>query len=206
MQQPKIVVKLIPFGPKRMRQTRAYARRHYGSDTWQLRDPEVIVEHFTDANTFESAYRLFASNAKHLGELPGVCAHFIIDKDGTIYEVVNTDTLCRHTIGLNWTAIGVESVGTSDRQIMRNSRQMNASLRLTVWLMREYGISIGNVIGHAESLRSRFYRERVVPYRCMTHSDWSHEYMGAYRRRAGRVVKKLGVALGDPYRPVSNGC
>ena len=167
MQQPKIVVKLIPFGSKRMRQTRAYAKRHYGLDTWQLRDPEVIVELHTGSNTFEPAHRLFASNTKHLGEYPGSCAHFVIDKNGMIYEVVNTEIICRHTIGLNWTAIGVENVGTSDLQITHNSRHMNASLRLTVWLMQEYGISIGNGngIGHAGSLRSRSYRERVAAYR-----------------------------------------
>ena len=50
----------------------------------------------------------------------------MIDTDGTIYQLVRTDTICRHTVGLNWTAIGIEHVGTSatprswhDRRQMR---------------------------------------------------------------------------------------
>lgn len=199
-------MKLIPFGPKRKRETRAYAKRHYGIDSWHLNDPKIIVEHYTGSNTFDSAYKTFASDSKHLGELPGVCAHFIIDKDGTIYEVVDPGTICRHTIGLNWTAIGIEHVGTSDQQVMGNAREMNASLRLTVWLMQTYGISIGNVIGHSESLTSPFYTEHVASYRCQTHSDWSHKHMTAYRRRAKRIARRRDVATGSAYEAVDNGC
>ena len=49
-----------------------------------------------------------------LHELPGVCSHFVIDRDGTIYRLVPTSIMCRHTVGLNWTAIGIEHVGQSD--------------------------------------------------------------------------------------------
>jgi N-acetyl-anhydromuramyl-L-alanine amidase AmpD len=54
---------------------------------WRLRSPHVIVEHYTDGTTFGGAWETFASNGVHLGELPGVCAHFLIDTDGTIYQV-----------------------------------------------------------------------------------------------------------------------
>ena len=60
--------------------------------------------------------------------------------------------MCRHTVGLNYTAIGIEHVGTSDAQILGNPRQLAASLRLTVWLMHRFGIQLRNVIGHNESL------------------------------------------------------
>ena len=53
-----------------------------------------------------------------LHELPGTCAHFVIDTDGTIYQLVSTSIMCRHTVGLNYTAIGIEHVGTSDAQIL----------------------------------------------------------------------------------------
>ena len=38
---------------------------------------------------------------------------------------------------------------------------MAASLRLTRWLRCRYGIGVNNVIGHSESLRSPYHRERV---------------------------------------------
>ena len=45
--RPPIVVQVIPFRERRRRETAAYARRHYGLDTWRLRRPRVIVEHLT---------------------------------------------------------------------------------------------------------------------------------------------------------------
>ena len=48
-------------------------------------------------------FNTFARNAPdlELGELPGVCSHFVIDRDGTIYRLVPTTIMCRHTVGLN---------------------------------------------------------------------------------------------------------
>ncbi len=88
---PDIVRKMIPFGRKRLRQTAAYSQRHYGHRTYVLSDPHVIVEHYTDGTSFDRAWHLFASNATHLGEKPGTCAHFILDTDGTIDQLVPLD-------------------------------------------------------------------------------------------------------------------
>ena len=195
--KPAIRSRRIPFGRRRLRQTARYSSRHYGQHTWRLRRPRVVVQHYTDGSSFASAYATFASNAPHMGERPGVCAHFVVDTDGRIYQLVDLDVRCRHTIGLNWTAIGIEHVGTSDRRILHNRRMMRSSLRLTAWLMARYGISIGNVIGHAESLRSRYHRERVRSWRCSTHSDWLHRDMRAYRRRLARLARREGIRLGD---------
>ena len=54
----------------------AYVRRHYGSfmrPTWRLIDPHVIVIHYTDSSTFESAWNTFANDVpdSELHELPG---------------------------------------------------------------------------------------------------------------------------------------
>ena len=134
-----------------------YSRAHYGSTNASfVLNPKVIVEHYTATNSFESAWNTCASNApdQELGQLPGTCAHFIVDRDGTVYQLVPTTIRCRHTVGLNYVAIGIEHVGTSDGQILRNRRQLAASLRLTRWLMQRYDISQNNVIGHNESLAS----------------------------------------------------
>src|SRR5205814_10152548 len=90
--RPQIVSKLIPFGAKRRAETAAYAKRHYGIDRWRLVHPHVIVEHYTASDSFLSTYSYFTSDAPNLGELPGVCAHFIIDRDGTIYRLVPLTT------------------------------------------------------------------------------------------------------------------
>jgi N-acetylmuramoyl-L-alanine amidase len=90
--------------------------------------------------------------------------------------------MCRHTVGLNWTAIGIEHVGVADAQVLANRRQLAASLRLTRMLQGRHGIATRNVIGHAESLSSPFHRERVASLRTQTHGDFAHSTMLRYRR------------------------
>jgi N-acetylmuramoyl-L-alanine amidase len=186
--KPRIVWDPIPFGAKRKAEMVAYVRRHYGSfmkPTWRLINPHVIVIHYTDGATFSSAWNTFADDVpdSELHELPGTCAHFVIDTTGTIYQLVSLGTMCRHTVGLNWTAIGIENVGFSDTQVMRNARQMSANLRLVRWLRCRFHIEIANVIGHNESLSSPYHHEDVVALRHQTHGDFVHADMQVYRRR-----------------------
>ncbi|MDX6647955.1 MAG: hypothetical protein QOK40_3682 [Miltoncostaeaceae bacterium] len=189
--RPAIVQRPIPFGPARRAETAAYSRIHYGRAyaSWRLA-PKVIVEHYTAGNSFSSAWNTFASDRPdaELGQLPGTCAHFIVDSDGTIAQLVPTTVRCRHTVGLNYVAIGIEHVGTSDAQILGNRRQLAASLRLTRWLMARYGIALRNVIGHNESLSSPYHRELYRPWATQTHGDWTRADMNVYRRllAAGR--------------------
>lgn len=202
--RPAVVAAPIPFGAARKRETAAYARRHYGIDSWRIRGPHVIVEHYTATESLASVRAAFAADTPdpELGELPGTCSHYVIDKDGRIYQLVRTTIMCRHTVGLNWTAVGIEHVGRSDAEILRNRVQLNASLRLTLWLMQRYGIRLRDVIGHNESLRSPYHRERYGPWRCQTHGDWTRADMVRYRRRlraralregAGELAPAAGV-------------
>ena len=206
--RPAIVQKPIPFPPTRRAETAAYAERHYGLNTWRLKAPHVIVEHYTATTSFSSAWNTFAADAPdpELGERPGTCAHFVIDRDGTIYQLVPLSTICRHTVGLNWTAIGIEHVGTSDASILANPRQLSASLKLTLWLMSRYRISLPNVIGHAESLTSRYHRERYAPWRCQTHGDWQHADMVTYRSRLEGLARAEHVTVSRAGGPVPSPC
>ena len=183
--KPAIVWKPIPFGAQRRAEMVQYAARHYGLHTWRLDHPKVIIEHYTASNSFSSAWNTFANDApdSELHELPGTCAHFVVDTDGTIYQLVSTTVRCRHTVGLNWTAIGIEHVGTSDAQILANPRQLSASLRLTRWLMAQNGITLSNVIGHNESLTSPYHKELYKPWATQTHGDWRKADMDVYRAK-----------------------
>jgi N-acetylmuramoyl-L-alanine amidase len=185
----RVVSKPIPFPAKRREEMRGYARRHYGIDDWRLESPKVIVEHYTVTDTFPPVYSYFATDAPdpELGELPGVCSHFVIDRDGTVYGLVPTTIMCRHTVGLNWTAIGIEHVGQGDVQVMSNRRQRAASLRLTRMLQGRYGIGTKNVIGHNENRDSPYHRERVARLRSQTHGDFPKPVMDRYRRLLGRL-------------------
>ncbi|MEA2309610.1 MAG: hypothetical protein QOI65_1896 [Thermoleophilaceae bacterium] len=183
--KPRIVWKPIPYGSRRRSEMAAYARRHYDLDTFRLIDPRVIVEHYTANESFSATYNTFASDNPdpELHELPNVCSQFVVDKDGTIYQLVKVGIVCRHTVGLNYTAIGIEHVGNSDAEILGNHRQLSASLKLTRWLRCTKGIFVKDVIGHNESLSSPYHKERVKSLRHQTHGDWTHSDMKVYRRK-----------------------
>jgi N-acetylmuramoyl-L-alanine amidase len=183
--QPAIVQRPIPLPAHRKREMAAYAKRHYGINSYRLRNPHVIVEHYTVTSTFRQTFNTFAPDVAdpELHELPGTCSHYVIDTDGTIYQLVPLSIMCRHTVGLNYTAIGIEHVGSSDGQILHNKRQLAASLRLTRWLRCRYSIAVKNVIGHSESVSSPYHHERVARLRKQTHGDWTHADMRRYRAR-----------------------
>jgi hypothetical protein len=72
-------------------------------------------------------------------------------------SIVPMSVRCRHTIGSNDKAIGIEMVQRSqgnssplaDQQILDRPAQIGAVLALLRFLQREYGISVSNIIGHA---------------------------------------------------------
>ena len=166
-----------------------YSERHYGERTWRLRRPRVIVEHWAETGSAAAVYNTFAPNRPdpELHELPNTCAHFVVSGSGRIYQLVSLRIRCRHTVGLNWTAIGIEHTGFSDAEVLGNRRQMRASLRLTRYLRCRFQIKLRNVIGHAESLSSPYHRERVARLRRQTHGDWRHRSMRTYRKRLHRL-------------------
>jgi beta-N-acetylhexosaminidase len=89
--------------------------------------------------------------------------------------------MCRHTVGLNYTAIGIEHVGFSEAGVLNNKKMLRASLRLTRWLQAKFHIATKNVIGHNESLTSPYHHEDVKRLRTQTHGDWPHKFMVRYR-------------------------
>jgi beta-N-acetylhexosaminidase len=204
--QPQISENFIPFGQKRKDEMRAYSIRHYGIDSYQLKEPKVIVEHFTETTTWQEAYNTFAPDVpdSELHELPGTTSHFIIDQSGVIHQVLPLNLMGRHTVGLNYTAIGIEMVGMSDQEILNRPSELNAALALTRWLQWKYGISTSNVIGHNESLTSPFHHENIARLRTQTHSDWNKADMDIFRSKLAYEPSSNPTAVTAPVSAV--GC
>src|ERR1051325_4653058 len=78
--KPTIVSKLISFPESRQQEMLAYAQEHYGLDTFELRDPQVIVEHFTATTTFGPVFNTFEANQPDLGESPRTCGAFVLHR------------------------------------------------------------------------------------------------------------------------------
>jgi len=183
--RPAITQDPIVFDSRRIAQTREYAKRHYGLHRARLLAPKVVVVHYTASSTYSSVFNTFNANVAdvELGETPQVCSHFVIDPAGKIHQLVSLKWICRHTVGLNYTAVGIEHVGTDAKQVLGNARMMRASTRLVRWLQGTRGILLKDVIGHNESLSSPYHRERVARLRRQTHGDFTAADMRVYRAR-----------------------
>jgi N-acetyl-anhydromuramyl-L-alanine amidase AmpD len=186
--RPSIDRDPIPYGERRKHEMAGYSARHYGHRAWRLRDPRVIVLHFTDSSTYPPAWDTFASDAPNMGELPGVCSHFVVAKGGTIHRLVRPSIRCRHTIGLNHVAIGVEMVQEggqgshwADRQILERHDQIHAALHLVGWLKERFGIKMRDVIGHAMADDSPYFKDRQGWRN--DHTDWLRRDVRTFRER-----------------------
>ena len=188
--KPAIHKKLIPYPQKRKREMAGYSKRHYGQYKWRLNNPQVIVLHYAVAGSISSIFNTFRTDQPDVEfhELPNVCSHYAIAASGAVYKFVPPTIRCRHTVGLNHVAVGIEHVGFSDQDILNRPAQLNGSLQFVQWLRCRFGIPVDQVIGHNESLSSPFYKELDSRFKGQTHGDWNHADMQTYR--AG--LTKLG--------------
>jgi N-acetyl-anhydromuramyl-L-alanine amidase AmpD len=186
--KPPITEDHISFGGDRKAQTARYSNRHYGEREWRLSDPKVIVLHFTASDSYSSVWNTFESNAPNLGESPGVCAHYVVEQNGTIDELVPPRIRCRHTIGLNHRSIGIEMVQSTgpgahwaDQQILDRRPQVGGALRLVRWLQARYGIPTNQVIGHSMANDNRYFED--LKGWTNDHSDWLKRDVREFRKR-----------------------
>ena len=144
--------------------------------TWRL-TPRVIVLHYTAGGTEAGTHATFNADTPNMGVLPGVVAHFIIDQHGRIYQQLPLDVRGRHTVGLNYVAIGIEFVQSSGpnpawstSQIFHRTAQIDAGLRLVRWLAWRYHIAPRNIIGHGMANDSPYFKDLL--HWQNTHVDW----------------------------------
>jgi hypothetical protein len=192
--RPRIKQHPIEFGSTRQAEMKAYSRRHYGDASIVL-DPKVVVLHYTAGGTVESAWDLFNSDQPNVGEKPGTVTHFIIDKDGTIHQLIPLDMRGRHTIGLNHVAIGIEFVqdaGSGDTwatsQILHRATQIKAGLALVRWLQYRFDIKTKNVIGHGSADDSPFFKD--LEGWTNDHGDWGRGAVATFQKRLEKQAEQ----------------
>lgn len=165
-----------------------YANTHYGINSSALTDVRQVVLHYTVSNNYTSVHSLFAANSAAHNPTggyskPGTCTHFVVDRDGTTYQLVPLTVMCRHAVGLNHRSIGIEFVEPrSADAVLRRSKQMAAGLALVRWLQDRYGIASSDVIGHGQVNNSRYFRDRARGWR-NTHTDWNPRQVAAFRKK-----------------------
>jgi N-acetylmuramoyl-L-alanine amidase len=75
-----------------------------------------------------------------------VSAHYVIDRNGDIYQMVNDTDCANHCMGANAGSIGVEHVGSETDSLA--APQAAASAALIRWLLQEHQIPRTNIFGH----------------------------------------------------------
>ncbi|MFC6267140.1 peptidoglycan recognition protein family protein [Frigoriflavimonas asaccharolytica] len=166
-----IVKKPIKYSQERIDLSLEYLQSHY--DIVQKKPtivPTIIVLHYTAGGTVESNFRYF--NQSKLENKRGylknestlnVSSQFIVDRDGTIYQLMESNLFARHTIGLNYCAIGVENVGSKKEPL--TDAQVTANVALVKHLAKIYNIEY--LIGHSEYgvfKNTKFWKEKNKDY------------------------------------------
>lgn len=190
---PRIVDRLLSFGPHRQQLTLDYIRVHYDPAATSIRiTPRMIVIHATETPSLDSTLRIFdpddlpafRSDIARGGAL-NVSSHYLVDRDGTIYRLVPDTLMARHVIGLNRIAIGVENVGGGPYGPL-TARQLEADRWLVQQLARRYP-SIRYLIGHFEYGRFRrtpLWEERDSTY-LTPKTDPGVDFMTKLRQEVG---------------------
>ncbi|RUR12462.1 N-acetylmuramoyl-L-alanine amidase [Legionella sp. km772] len=160
--EPQVIhQKPIQFDNERMQLTRKYQLSHYGINSKSITiEPKIIVLHWTCIASLKTTFRIFNSpalpaNSPRRKELPddlNVSSHFLVDKDGTIYQLMPDNWMARHVIGLNHNAIGIENIGGIDGRDDLTEAQVKANAFLVCHLKQKYP-NIRYLIGHNEYLQ-----------------------------------------------------
>lgn len=187
-----IIQKPIIFDNKRVSLTKKYIKEHYSLDLSTIKImPKIIVVHHTGINDFDKSFMRFYSSVlpkdrgdiKKAGKL-NVSTHFLVDRDGSIYQLMDETTMARHVIGLNYSSIGIENVGGEKFEDNLTKKQLEANSKLIKYLQKKYK-SIKYLIAHSEykTYESHsLWLEKDVSYRTIKH-DPSLRFMKELREK-----------------------
>lgn len=148
--------KPIIFNQQRIRLTQQYRSTHYGINTKSITiKPLMIVLHWTNYPDLSQSFAAF--NSATLTDRPelikqgalNVSAHFLVDRNGDIYQLMPSNWMARHVIGLDNIAIGIENVGGVNDHEDLTAAQVKANVALIRYLKKRYP-SIIYLIGHFE--------------------------------------------------------
>jgi hypothetical protein len=166
----EIVEKPIVFDAQRKFLTVAYREKHTSDCDYKEKGieacvsiiPKLIVVHMTDIDNLQGSFdamyepvlgeereKLISRSYDRLN----VSAHYLIDKDGTIYRLMPETYMSRHAIGVNHNSISIENVGLNNA--VPSPEQVESSAKLVQYLLVKYNIPKENVYSHAGTAKLR---------------------------------------------------
>ena len=163
----------MAWSAERERLTLDYRRQHSDEAATDLAiEPHVIVLHYTGGSSAKATRGYFdnptiEASRKELARAGkvNVSAHFVVDRDGTIYQLQPVTRFARHCIGLNHIAIGIENAGDEAKYPLTEA-QVAADAALIRDLASQHKIT--HLLGHHEVMGMRdsaLYVERDPKYK-----------------------------------------
>lgn len=185
----RIFDKPIVYNEERKELSIAYIKQRHGfvKDSASI-NPKMVVLHWTAIPSIEASFdamnpATLRNTRKDLVSMSNlnISAHFLIDRDGTIFRQLPDTAFARHVIGLNYCAIGVENIGSDKLPLTK--AQLKANEQLIRYLKKKY--SIEYVIGHYEYTLFRnnpLWKETDATYETKK-TDPGRKFMKRIRRR-----------------------
>ena len=101
---------------------------------------DAIVVHYTTSRNVDGSIAWFCNPESR------VSAHYIVGRDGKIFQLVKDSDKAWHCYRFNTTSIGIEHVAAQGDKL--TPKQEKATIQLIRWLCAEYKISTERIIGH----------------------------------------------------------
>lgn len=154
----EIIQTPIKFTQKRIDLTKEYIKIHYEKDVDDIKIvPKIILIHHTAIDDYEDSLSRFAdetlpsrrSDISSGSPSANVSAHFMVERDGTIHQLMPMDFMARHVIGLNYNSIGIENVGGENGQDNITEAQLKSNIFLIDYLKDKFK-TIEYLVAHSE--------------------------------------------------------
>lgn len=153
----EIIQTPIYFGKTRIDLTKKYIKSHYGIDAKDIKiTPKIVVIHYTAIDDYNRSLKRFTEQTlpNDRGDISSasslnVSAHFMIQRDGTIHQLMPLDIMARHVIGLNYNSIGIENVGGERNIANLTLAQLSSNILLVKWLQKKIP-TLEYMISHKE--------------------------------------------------------
>ena len=165
----------IEFGDLRIKLTQEYIKMRYNLDVSDITIvPQIVMIHYTGVDDFAVSKArlepsLLPSDRPDIsrGGAVNVSAHFLVERDGTIHQLMPLDFMARHVIGLNYSAIGIENVGGANHKKNLTAAQLLSNIKL-IRSLKEQFPTIAYVAGHSEYRcfeKTELWLEKDTKYR-----------------------------------------
>ncbi len=153
----EIIQTPIYFGETRVDLTKKYIKSHYGLNVKDIKIvPKIVLIHYTAIDEYQRSLNRFTEETlpNDRGDISkasalNVSTHFMIERDGTIHQLMPLDIMARHVIGLNYSSIGIENVGGEKNIANLTTEQLISNILLIKWLKKKVP-SLEYVVGHQE--------------------------------------------------------